>query len=437
VTANYFVIPGDMREVLAQVEPDYFDACVTDPPYELGFMGKAWDSTGIAYDPETWRAVYRVLKPGAHLLAFGGTRTFHRIAVAIEDAGFEIRDTLSWLYGSGFPKGRNISKAIDAEAGATREVVGRAKGAQVESTGRYGAWGNAAEEGATTSEYDVTEPATDEAKKWEGWNTALKPAWEPIIVARKPLAKGRTVAGNVVEYGTGAYNIEATRIPGDVPQTTQGKSDSIYGNGAGFSPTGSQLSNPSAAGRWPANVLLDEVSAEMLDAQTGVTKSTSNKRKNDGTKMGYHGAKVEFTTGGFDDSGGASRFFYVSKASRSERNAGVAEPEIPSTESHNLISSKWIIDARHPDGGYAQNPSPPRGNSHPTVKPIDLMRYLIRLVVPQGAMILDPFNGSGSTGCAAVLEGVNYAGIDLDPDNVVTALQRLAYWSAKAGNNDA
>jgi hypothetical protein len=222
------LIVGDCREAMDAFEPNSVDAVVTDPPYELGFMGKSWDASGIAFDPNTWRAVWRVLKPGGYLLAFGGSRTFHRIAVAIEDAGFEIRDTLSWMYGTGFPKSLNVGKAMDDAAGAVREVIGT-KGTKAAGL---------KDGGYTTRIPDVvTAPATDLAKQWEGWGTALKPAWEPIILARKPLG-GRTVAANVAEWGTGALNIDGCRI---------GTMDRVHRSGGSLQ-GGTRLKRPSSHG---------------------------------------------------------------------------------------------------------------------------------------------------------------------------------------------
>jgi DNA modification methylase len=425
---------GDCVEVMREMDADSVDAVVCDPPYGLEFMGKDWDSfrvddpgtarnrgeragnnggagggdgshpasrkrASVAYGggnrPRTWRCVgcgkrdqfrnahscaegtrwaqelvdpfsapptmlafsewvrqwsleaYRVLKPGGHLLAFGGTRTFHRLTCGIEDAGFEVRDCLSWLYGSGFPKSLDVSKAIDKAAGAARE--------------------------------------------WQGWGTALKPAWEPCVVARKPLVG--TVAANVQQHGTGALNIDGCRIAGDVPQVTQG----VDSNGSSYRlRTMAQQSNPHAAGRWPANVAFDEAAAAMLDAQSGERGGGFGVR---GASSRIYGGGDGFTdaTGeavGYGDSGGASRFFYTAKASRADRNAG----------------------------GMAEN-------THPTVKPTDLMRWLVRLVTPPGGVVLDPFAGSGSTLVAARAEGVRAVGIEREDEYARIIADRLAQLS--------
>ena len=468
---SYKIIEGDCIEQMRKLEESSIDAIVTDPPYGLEFMGKEWDKfkdkkgkkskakfpgqtktwtgkegSGIGLAAprfgtqsrkdlhafqdwtEEWAIeALRVLKPGGHLLAFGGSRTYHRLASAVEDAGFEIRDQIMWLYGSGFPKSLNVSKAIDKHGGyphlakkigaaikearekrglsmsecdklycggttnwswyegrptgqrapdsntfkmisndwpelakladvvkeAAREVVGKSKnksgiGNAVE--GHYTVGGTRAEQ------YDLTAPATEQAHKWDGWGTALKPAHEPIVVARKPLIG--TVAANVLEHGTGAINIEASRVEGqwggsskriNSPETKQ-----VYGT---YNKVETQQHDQ---GRWPANIILDEEASKQL--------------------------------------GEPSRFFYCPKAGKKERNAGLDK------------------------------------NTHPTVKPIELMRYLCRLVTPPGGTILDPFLGSGSTGCAAIEEGFEFIGIERDKEYVAICQARLAYWANQTPN---
>lgn len=377
---NHRLIGGDCRAVLAELPPDSIDACVTDPPYEIGFMGAAWDRRGVSFDPATWGAVARVLKPGGHLLAFGGTRTWHRIACAIEDAGFEIRDSIAWMYGQGFPKSLDVSKAIDKHLGAEREVVGTYTRSLAMHPGNEGvdAWRD-----NYTGIVNITEPATTDAKQWDGWGTALKPAFEPIIVARKPLIG--TVAANVLAHGTGGLNIDGCRIEGSVPKTVQDRSDSIYGGGKGLAPDGYQESNPHPAGRWPANVLLDDVTAELLDEQTGELAPGNHPAKRRGIGFTENGGHANAGTEGErrpTEAGGASRFFYVAKAAKRERSAGLPEGMV---------------------------------NDHPTVKPVELMRWLIRLVAAPGMTIVDPFCGSGTTGIAAEIEGVSSVLIDDHP----------------------
>lgn len=324
-------------------------AIVCDPPYGLEFMGHGWDR-GVP-GSDFWTRALRVAKPGAHLIAFGGTRTYHRLVCAIEDSGWEVRDCLMWLHGQGFPKSHNIGKSIDKAAGAEREVVGTRK----TNVGMQG--GNFAN-GGSVGEIDVTAPATDAARQWEGWGTALKPAVEPIVLARKPLEG--TVAENVQKYGTGALNIDGCRIP----------------MGDEYDPTG----------RWPANVMHDG-SDEVVrlfpgNVKGGVWNRTAGARpfNNEGDPTGYE-------TSGKDDSiGSAARFFYCAKVNKHERG---------------------------------------EANRHPTVKPIALMEYLIRLVTPPKGLVLDPFAGSGSTLLAADRLGFASIGIEKEPHYYDLILSRV------------
>ena len=431
---------GDNREVLKTFEDNSVDSIVCDPPYELGFMGKKWDSTGIAYDVSLWAECLRVLKPGGHLIAFGGTRTYHRMTCAIEDAGFEIRDSVIWMYGSGFPKSHNVSKAIDAtiQLGGSnsrklRQTEQDTGGESYKLKGRNN--GILGEERT----YDRKEwsPATPEAQQWHGWGTALKPAHEPAVLARKPLTG--TVADNVLTWGVGALNIDGCRVEYDGKAPTGSGSDNnlIYGHRKG---NGGNETSP--LGRWPANVILDEHAAEALDEQSGYSKSKApspnvpygakDKVENDnsiyrrglGTK--YPGVAP------YNDSGGASRFFYIAKASRAEREAGLEGMEVrviaERDKDGNLLASEWRSDPRSPNGGYENKPTAPRANHHPTVKPIALMRHLVCLVTPKGGTVLDPFMGSGSTGCAAMMEGMRFVGIDITAEYVDIAERRIQYW---------
>src|SRR5690606_26807005 len=346
--------------------PESVDAIVTDPPYGLGFMGKKWD--GLPPSLEWAEACYRVLKPGGHIAAFGGTRTWHRLAVAIEDAGFEMRDSLAWLYGSGFPKSMNVGKAIDKAAGAEREVIGKV--AQPAGNKPGGASLNMSAAGMPESA-DLTAPATPEAAQWDGWGTALKPAFEPIVLARKPLAE-KTVARNVLTHGTGAINVDACRIEGEPVRienyaSTGPQGMMSHGHGGGSGHAGEErTARISTAGRWPANVLLDQHAAAWVDEQSGEAGGHAGARKPNAASRGITGWKG----GAWDsnDSGGASRFFYSAKAPKSER---------PNVD----------------------------GVQHPTVKPLAIMRWLIRLVTPPGGVVLDPFAGSGTTIEAALIEG--------------------------------
>ena len=355
------VIHGDCIETMNAMPPESVDAIVTDPPYGLGFMGKKWD--GLPPSLEWAEACYRVLKPGGHIAAFGGTRTWHRLAVAIEDAGFEMRDSLAWLYGSGFPKSHDVGKSIDKQAGKQREVVG--KYARPDGTDRdytdwkinSGAWKEGS--GFDPSAREITAPATPEAAQWEGWGTALKPAFEPIVLARKPIAE-KTVARNVLAHGTGAINIDGCRIGMSdadraVVDSRSGAGDTTEGWGNIGKRSKGQKFKSAPSGRWPANVLLDQHAATWVDEQAG---------------------------------GGASRFFYTAKAPKRER---------PNVD----------------------------GVQHPTVKPLAIMEWLIRLTTPPGGTVLDPFAGSGTTLEAARKLGHKSIGIEAEETYLPLIDQRL------------
>ncbi len=333
---------GDCQEVLPKLGPEQFHAVVTDPPYELGFMGKQWDNTGVAFDINTWAKIFFVGKPGAHLLAFGGTRMWHRMAVAIEDAGWEYRDTLMWVYGSGFSKSMDVSKQIDKMYGAERKVVakstaGLGDGQFTKKNGLDAGYGYG-------SEYEITEPATDDAKRWSGWGTALKPAYEPIVMARKPFDD--TTAKCVLEHGTGAINIDGCRVGetgGVVSYGEPSRLNQVYGDGMG----GTKFVDGNK-GRFPANLMTDG-SEEQL-----------------------------------------SRYFYTAKADDSDRPHGKGADTV-----------------------------------HPTVKPQSLCTYLVRLVCPKGGIVLDPFMGSGSTGVAALTEGMKFVGVEQSQEYADIAIGRL------------
>lgn len=439
--AESILFDGDALRRLPDLDAASIDAVVTDPPYGLGFLGHDWDH-GVPGE-HFWSEILRVTKPGGHLLAFGGTRTHHRLMVAIEDAGWEIRDVVSWMHGQGFPKSMDVGKAIDKVDGrergeyvalalhikgcreaagfsrsevaswfpqyrevtknwertdpnglrvptpedwqilrsrlgvsdeflalvervaAEREVVGRGRGAGNGSVVGLGSPRSMA------SEFDITVPSTTSAQQWKGWGTALKPAWEPIILARKPLVGG--VASNVLEYGTGALNVDASRVPttdrfgGGSKMSKTGRAAALLGNG-GYE-AGDGWVPGSSSGRFPANVVLSH------HEECAAT-----------------GCHPECPVGLLDETASASRFFYCAKASRRERNAGL------------------------PEG---------MRNDHPTVKPVELLRYLVRMVTPPGGLVLDPFMGSGSTGVAAVREGFGFVGIDLNPEYVTLARYRI------------
>ena len=413
------VFLGDCRDVLRSLPDNSVDSVVTDPPYELGFMGKKWDSSGIAYDVGVWAECLRVLKPGGHVLAFGGSRTWHRLAVAVEDA---------WIYGSGFPKSLDVSKAIDKRAGAEREIL-RAKSYEMTDGGGYSGNLNTNKPRSLSSE--ISAPATSEAKQWEGWGTALKPAHEPVVVGRKPLVG--TVAENVLEWGVGGLNIDGSRIrraSDDV--SVAGNRTATFGTQeteSGGDGSGGWSQND--AGRWPANVVLDEHTAGLLDEQTGVTKSGNpGIRTSDGFNSGVYGdgmgIKAGQNNGEYGDSGGASRFFYVAKASKRDRNEGLEELEGRVGGSMN--------GAEYREGKPTNHPV--RQNFHPTVKPTALMRYLIKLVTPPGGTVLDPFTGSGSTGKAALLDGFEFVGAELTEEYLPIIEGRLKWAIEQEGEKD-
>ena len=393
------LLTGECLDALATLEPDSIDACVTDPPYGISFMGREWDtftpatvekmrtpkafgsdeanpnlrgrtgwagSAAVAYDrsaaaslkfhawTQQWaEAVWRVLKPGAHAVVCASPRMGHRVTCGLEDAGFEIRESLLWMYGSGFPKSLDVGKQLNRTSGAEREIIGTRK--KIDSFPFVPGQG----ETFNTKSLNITVPATDRAHQWDGWGTALKPAYEPIILARKPLGD-RTVAQCVAAFGTGALNIDGCRIDG---------------------------ARPGDLGRWPPNVALDEMTAARLDAE-----------------------------------GGTSRFFYVAKASREERER-VCED----------LPRKTAGDATDRQDGSAGLNSPRAGagrthgarNVHPTVKPVALMRWLVRLVTPPGGLVLDPFAGSGITGLACITEQCRFLGIEREAEYVEIANARL------------
>ena len=420
------LIEGDCLEVMRGMEPDGVDSIVTDPPYGLSFMGKDWDH-GIPGVP-FWEEALRVAKPGCHLLAFGGTRTFHRLTCAIEDAGWEIRDCLMWVYGSGFPKSLDVSKAIDKAAGAERKIVGKKTGRSATPTqnirGGSFAGGQGINGGADCSA--ITAPATDAVRQWEGWGTALKPAWEPIIMARKPLEG--TVAANVQKWGTGAINVDASRIPANGERPT-GSGNPVNGadpkaiqpgrNGG----NGGNVTPPS--GRWPANLIHDgsgEVLALFPAAKGNFATRGESK---DGQIFGYGNDRGDEPRG-YGDLGSAARFFYCAKASRAEREAGCEGMEVkPCGSLKDESDGDTRVGKVRSDGAIQHSSHPVACNFHPTVKPLALMRYLCRLVTPPGGLILDPFMGSGTTGMAAKAEGFRFVGIEKEAEYCEIAERRI------------
>lgn len=441
---------GDCFEVLKSLPDSSIDAVVTDPPYGLnskepdmaevlkhwlagddapvtgsGFMGKAWDK--FVPGPAVWREVFRVLKPGGHLLSFFGSRTYDMGTLAIRLAGFEIRDQIMWVYGSGFPKSLDVSKAIDKAAGATRTVLGTEQnfGASKAQDGKQ-AYGDYA------GTWDITAPATAAAKDWEGWGTALKPAHEPICVARKPLAG--TVAANVLVHGTGSLNIGSCRVPAN--ERIKGGSGGLLSHQRDNTEYPGTDWQPSEQGRWPANLVhdgSDEVLATFPDAKgqqgalTGDEPSGKMGSANCYGKMDRrHGAVPRI-----DSSKSAARFFYCAKATKADRNYGLAGEEIVSTDLVGRVEDSAGMESPRAGAGRTSGSK----NPHPTVKPVALMRWLVRLVTPPGGRVLDPFMGSGSTGIAASLEDFKFTGIELDPLFFAVCQERIYFARKEAVQN--
>ena len=405
---------GDNIESLKKLEANSVDSVVTDPPYGLSFMNKKWDHQVPSVD--FWKEVYRVLKPGGHVLSFGGTRTYHRMTVNIEDAGFEIRDQIMWLYGSGFPKSHNIGKSVDKIRGNEREVVGETapRGAAIHGGGQS---------------VGVPDILTKGTSEWEGWGTALKPANEPICVARKPLSE-KTIADNVLRWGTGGINIDGCRVEGayGTGQNEIMERDADIFNDGENKMTGhkKKIMVSNAEGRFPANIIFDEEAGVVLDEQSGPTSQghwPKGKTKGFGDFGGgeatYEGVGPKDKN---KDKGGASRFFYCAKVSKKERNMGLDIEAKPSMKWNGTDGHKGIGDF-YPDG--KERPKTIHKNNHPTVKPISLMAYLCRLITPPNGIVLDPFMGSGSTGIAAKLEGFDFIGMELDEDYFKIAETRV------------
>lgn len=452
----YHVMHSDALEALRELPDCSVDSIVTDPPAGIGFMGRNWDSDKggrdrwIRWLADIMRECLRVLKPGGHALVWALPRTSHWTATAVEDAGFEIRDVVMHLFGSGFPKSLNVSKAIDDVAGVaptvigSRMLTGTAAMSTEEKGGTYVA-GSGARAGAT-KEVPITVPTSDLARQWSGFGTALKPAAEHWILARKPLVG--TVARNVLEYGTGALNVDGCRIG-----MTDADADAINAKHAGMdvaayereAGTSLQLSadpmplkaaSAHALGRWPANVTLDPEAAAMLDEQSlagGMHGAGKARDASEGTHTAGTATILGANLGGpaprFGDSGGASRFFYVAKPSTREREAGCEG--LPRKGAAELTDREEDTDGLKSPRAGAGRTSAGRANHHPTVKSIALMRWLVRLITPPGGLVLDPFCGSGTTGCAAVLEGMHFIGVDQSDEYVAIATARIGHWEAQ------
>lgn len=408
------LLNGDCVQELKKLPDESVHAIVTDPPYELGFMGKAWDATGIAYNEKMWAECLRVLKPGGHLLSFGGSRTYHRMACAIEDAGFEIRDQIMWVYSSGFPKSVDVGKAIDKLLGAERKVVGFKKGTGAAPDNKTDA-GYRGGVGVKQMAVDVpvTIPATKEAEMYDGFGTALKPSHEPIVVARKPLESGLTIAENVLKHGTGCINIDGCRVGSEEMTVTVSDGTIVSSNRAMGGGNTGRIAAGTKTGRWPANFIHDG-SDEVLELFPESKSGIAVRRNSSGNNFGSKTKKPPMEDMGYNDSGSAARFFYCSKTNKRDRNEGLEGREKKKADTRDEKSA-----------GLWHSMNAPHENHHPTVKPTDLMRYLVRLVTPPSGVVLDPFMGSGSTGKAAILEGFGFVGIEKEADFFQIATARI------------
>lgn len=411
---QYKLYSGNMLEMLDVIKPNSIDAILTDPPYELNFMNKGWDNSGIAFNKEAWKKCYEVLKPGGHLLAFGGSRTFHRIAVAIEDAGFEIRDIIMWLYGSAMPKGINIGLAIDKRNGVDNRT-GNIRTDGKATLGDIYEWANGRPD---TKEYEERKAQNE----WIGYNSQLKPAYEPIIVARKPIEN--SIVDNVLKYGVGGLNIDECRIPAEemIETGRNGRKDKSTFQASEINQENAQFQN---LGRYPANVIHDG-SEEVLRGMPytkGNGSEPNYEKSNSENRVYMEGKNTTWHKSGahFDDEGSAARYFYCAKASKFDRDEGLDSFEEQKSIRINAPREK------------EEDKFSPKKNTHVAVKPTSLMRYLVRLVSPKGATILDCFNGSGSTGKAVMLENkefkkdYKYIGIELTDEYLPISKARIEY----------
>ena len=424
------IINGDCKEELKKYSDSYFHSCVTDPPYGIKFMNQKWDYSIPSV--EIWKEIYRVLRPGGFVLCFCGTRTQHRMAVNIEDAGFHIRDVIAWIYGQGFPKSLDIGKAIDKQLGVydKREIIGYMNAPGDTCFMQFDGKNTRpflekqkAENNGKPDMVKVTLPYSEEAKTWDGWGTSLKPAMELITVAQKPIEG--TFANNIMKYDVGGLNIHGCLIELQSGESIPiNKLEKWSGFGQIEQPYYEQVLNNE--GRFPANVILDKEAGAVLDIQSGSDTGAKApvKAGNDGKSKGIYSdykSKGDDGKSFYGDIGGASRFFYCPKASRSERESGLENFDVLPAGSMN----------GRKDGSFGLKPIR-RKNDHTTVKPIELMRYLCRLVTPIGGIILDPYFGTGSTGCGAVMEMMDFVGIELETHNYEIAEARIKYWKRQS-----
>ena len=428
---------ANIKEWAANYDGELFDGILCDPPYELGFMGKSWDSSGIAFDTEMWQDIYKLLKPGAHLLAFSGSRTYHRMAVAIEDAGFEIRDMIEWVYGSGFPKSLNIGKQLNKQEGVEFE--------EIPASGVGFMKADSDDWNATKNQLIQKGESSENAKIWNGYGTALKPAHEPCVLARKPL--DGTVANNVLKHGTGGLNIDGTRIPtmgkdldklnGEWDRTWENdwlkQRDSQEPNYPGWKPRTGVKNN--VTGRFPANLILsDDPEVEAVFPQTSSEKRTKIKAVNARGKLELYGdyGNALHDTPSYPGSGSASRFFYTAKASKSERNAGLEGFDTKQSKGGGGGIGDYLEDVNSASGKFGSEKAP-AANHHPTVKPLSLTKYLATLIKPPtGGRLLVPFSGSGSEMIGALQAGWEYVeGVELTEEYIPIAEARIKYWLEK------
>ena len=387
---NYQIINGNNIDVLKTFPDNHFDSIVTDPPYGIDFLGKAWDANTGAL--ETYQECLRVLKPGGHILAFSAARTYHHLAITLEQAGFEIRDQIMWIYSSGFPKSQDVGRSIQRSLGVKEKKTLT----PWENSKSRISFDNAGEKLADTPPSEQVIVTDPEAKQWEGWGTALKPAHEPICLARKPIKVG-SVAKNVQIHGTGALNIDANRVPYE----SEADAATYLDNKAGPA-----MRSKTANGE----------KSKMFENQTGFKAIKKNITAEEDLPIGRFPSNV---IGEIAD--GYQKYFYCPKVSRRERHIGF--DDLPTTSGTNNVNHTAMENLTR-----TMNRED-KGNNHPTVKPVELMKYLIKLVTPPGGIVLDPFNGSGSTGMAAVELGHEYVGIELDPAYVEIANKRIAAWN--------
>ena len=456
---NYKLYHGNMLDMLNVIEPNSIDSIVTDPPYELGFMGKSWDKSGIAFQQEAWEKCLKVLKPGGYLLAFGAPRNYHRLACAIEDAGFEIRDSIFWCFGSGFPKSMNIGLAIDKKLGNEPIDTGiKSPNARPNSNKT-----NTLYESGTVGKDFTIKKANNE---WEGWGSCLKPAYEPIIVARKPLEG--TLVDNVLTWGVGGINIEECRVP------TDGRTVPINAEEIEIKENGTHMDSlhknqqhervETSIGRFPSNTILSYTEDDYDEVCGGFPNTKGTKVKEKGSYGFCFSDKKRDSkpmADGYNDSGSAARYFmnfpidnedyqdlrryfYSAKASKRDRDEGLED----FAETTDKAKGNGLGRVCEFCGAPQLKPElctckvkswilPPKKNTHPTVKPHNLMQYLVKLVTPKGGVILDPFNGSGSTGKAVMLENIErdanykYIGIELTEEYLPIAKARIEYAKTK------